>query len=46
MICIGVAVCGVAHVVMVCGAVPKVLQDGNGMTPFVISLLILAFGAG
>ncbi|RJE20444.1 peptide transporter [Aspergillus sclerotialis] len=46
MICIGVAVCGIAHVVMVGGAVPKVLQDGNGMAPFVINLLVLAFGAG
>ncbi|KZF20928.1 PTR2-domain-containing protein [Xylona heveae TC161] len=45
-ICIGVAVCGIAHIIMVFGALPSVLKAGHGMAPFVISLLILAFGAG
>ena len=43
---IGVLICGVAHVVMIGGAAPSVLQAGHGTAPFVISLLLLAFGAG
>jgi dipeptide/tripeptide permease len=45
-ICIGVAVCGVAHVFLVVGALPSVLQAGNGMALFIIGLLTLAMGAG
>ena len=45
-ICIGVAICGVAHIIMVLGAMPVVLKAGHGMAPFVVSLMILAFGAG
>lgn len=46
VICIGVLVCGIAHLVLVIGALPKILQAGHGMAPFVIGLLTLAFGAG
>jgi dipeptide/tripeptide permease len=46
VICIGVAVCGIAHVVLVVGALPSVLQASHGVAPFVVGKLILAFGAG
>jgi hypothetical protein len=46
VICIGVAVCGLAHVILVIGALPYVLQAGHGMVPFVVGILILACGAG
>ncbi|KAF8861613.1 PTR2-domain-containing protein [Acephala macrosclerotiorum] len=46
VICLGVLICGIGHVVLVVGAIPKVLQAGNGMAPFVIGLLTLAIGAG
>lgn len=45
-IVIGVAVCGVAHVIMIVGAIPSVLRAGNGIAPFLISFFILAFGTG
>lgn len=45
-VAIGVIICGVAHVVMIGGAAPSVLQKGSGAAPFIISLLLLAFGAG
>ena len=45
-ICIGVVICGVSHIIMVVGAIPSILQAGHGMAPFIVSLLILAFGAG
>lgn len=45
-ICIGVFICGVAHIIMIFSALPSVLQAGRGLAPFVISLIILAFGAG
>jgi dipeptide/tripeptide permease len=41
-----VLVCGVSHVIMIVGAIPSVLQAGNGMAPFMISLILLAIGAG
>jgi len=46
VICIGVLVAGLGHLVLVVGALPKVLQAGHGMAPFIIGLLTLAFGAG
>jgi dipeptide/tripeptide permease len=46
VICLGVAVCGIAHVVLVVGALPSVLQAGHGTAPFVIGIMILALGAG
>jgi dipeptide/tripeptide permease len=47
-ICIGVVVCGVAHIVQIIGAIPSVLQKGtaHAAPPFIIGLLLLAFGAG
>lgn len=44
-ILIGVVVCGVAHIIIICGAIPSVLQAGKGMPPFIISALLLAIGA-
>jgi hypothetical protein len=46
VICIGVLVCGIAHAVLVVGAIPSVLQAGHAVAPFVIGLIVLAFGAG
>lgn len=43
---IGVLICGIAHVIMIGGAAPSVLQAGKGMAPFLISFFMLAFGAG
>ncbi|CRG92670.1 Peptide transporter PTR2 [Talaromyces islandicus] len=47
-IVIGVLICGIAHIIQVVGAIPSVLQKGksNSAPPFVLGLLILAFGAG
>ena len=44
-ILIGVLICGISHIIMICGAIPSVLQAGNGMAPFIVSFLLLAFGA-
>lgn len=46
MILYGVLACGVAHVILIGGAAPSVLQAGNGIAPFMISLFMLAIGAG
>ncbi|EMC98976.1 hypothetical protein BAUCODRAFT_120266 [Baudoinia panamericana UAMH 10762] len=46
MILIGVLICGVAHIIMICGAIPSVLIAGHGIAPFMISLFLLAIGAG
>lgn len=45
-IVVGVIICFVAHVIMIFGALPSVLRAGRGLAPFIISLLILAVGAG
>ena len=42
----GVIIGGIAHVVMIGGAAPAVLRAGAGVAPFVISLVLLAIGAG
>ncbi|KAK9422923.1 putative POT family protein [Seiridium unicorne] len=42
----GVIIGGVAHVIMVGGAAPALLQAGKGVAPFLVSFFILAFGAG
>ena len=42
----GVLIGGVAHVIMIGGAAPAVLRAGQGVAPFVISLILLAIGAG
>lgn len=47
-IAIGVLICGVAHIILVIGAIPSVLQAGAGhaLPPFFIGFFALAFGAG
>jgi dipeptide/tripeptide permease len=45
-ILIGVLIGGVAHVIMVGGAAPALLQAGKGAAPFIFSLFLLAIGAG
>ncbi|KAB8273993.1 POT family-domain-containing protein [Aspergillus minisclerotigenes] len=47
-ICVGVLICGIAHLIQIFGALPSVLQKGTAHSapPFIISLLILALGAG
>jgi dipeptide/tripeptide permease len=45
-ILIGVLICGVSHIIMICGAIPSVLDSGHGMAPFMVSLILLAIGAG
>ncbi|KAJ5817115.1 hypothetical protein N7447_009348 [Penicillium robsamsonii] len=47
-IVVGVAICGVAHIIQIVGAIPSVLQQGkaHAAPPFVIGLLLLAVGAG
>lgn len=47
-ICVGVLICGIAHIIQVFGAIPSVLQRDttNSAPPFIIGLLLLAFGAG
>lgn len=46
LICWGVAVCGVAHVIMVSSGAPALLAKGTAIAPFMISVYILAIGAG
>lgn len=46
LICWGVGVCGVAHVIMVISAIPSVLATGNAIGPFALSLYSLSVGAG
>ncbi|KAI9742910.1 MAG: hypothetical protein M1818_003639 [Claussenomyces sp. TS43310] len=45
-IAIGVLICGVAHVILIIGVIPSILQAGNGLVPYLIAFFILAFGAG
>ncbi|KIW15825.1 hypothetical protein PV08_05875 [Exophiala spinifera] len=47
-IVIGVLLAGVAHLIQIFGALPSVLQQGksHAAPPFIIGLIILAFGAG
>ncbi|KAE8167644.1 hypothetical protein BDV40DRAFT_284575 [Aspergillus tamarii] len=47
-ICVGVLICGIAHLIQIFGAIPSVLQKGTAHSapPFIISLLVLALGAG
>lgn len=45
-IIIGIAICGVAHLLQVLGALPAVLQSGHGLGPFLSSAFLLAIGAG
>jgi dipeptide/tripeptide permease len=47
-ITIGVLLAGVAHIIQLFGAIPSVLQKGasHAAPPFILGLLILAFGTG
>jgi hypothetical protein len=45
-IMVGVLICGLAHIVQIVGAIPSVLQKGQGVAPFLLSLFLLAIGAG
>ncbi|KAL4913050.1 hypothetical protein BDW62DRAFT_220929 [Aspergillus aurantiobrunneus] len=45
MICYGVLVFGVAHVLMVASGAPTLLADGGAKAPYFISLYMLAVGA-
>ncbi|KAK7043587.1 hypothetical protein VNI00_008198 [Paramarasmius palmivorus] len=45
-ICIGTALGAIAHIVMVVAAIPSVIADGHAVAPFVISIILLAFGTG
>jgi dipeptide/tripeptide permease len=42
----GVVVCGFSHVLMVGSAAPALLQAGKSTVPFMLSVYILAIGAG
>jgi dipeptide/tripeptide permease len=44
-ICGGVAVFGVAHVILMAGAAKSLLENGNAKIPFFIGLYVLAIGA-
>ncbi|PNS14979.1 hypothetical protein CAC42_2208 [Sphaceloma murrayae] len=45
LICYGVAVFGIAHVLMVGSAAPSLLANGTAKAPYFISLYLLAVGA-
>lgn len=45
MICWGVAICGLAHIIMIISALPPVLLSGNAIGPFALSLYMLSIGA-
>ncbi|KAI1386667.1 uncharacterized protein F4822DRAFT_410883 [Hypoxylon trugodes] len=45
MICWGVAICGVAHIIMIISALPPVLISGKAIGPFALSLYMLSIGA-
>ncbi|KAE8447034.1 hypothetical protein EG329_011169 [Mollisiaceae sp. DMI_Dod_QoI] len=44
-ICIGVAICGIAHIIMIISAIPSIIQAGHAIGPFALSLYLLAVGA-
>lgn len=46
LICWGVLVFGVAHVLMVGATAPKLLESGQAKAPYFLSVYILAIGAG
>ncbi|KAH6888130.1 POT family-domain-containing protein [Thelonectria olida] len=45
-IMLGVIIGAVAHVIMIGGAAPSLLQAGHGLAPFIVSFFLLAIGAG
>ncbi|PSN60697.1 PTR2-domain-containing protein [Corynespora cassiicola Philippines] len=42
----GVIIGGVAHIILIGGAAPSILKAGHGVAPFLVSLIMLAVGAG
>lgn len=46
MVCYGVAIFGVAHVILIIAAIPKVIQSGKAFGPFALGVYSLAIGAG
>lgn len=46
LICYGVGVFGVAHALMIASGAPSLLQQGHSAAPYMISLYVLAIGAG
>ncbi|KAI1802333.1 PTR2-domain-containing protein [Daldinia bambusicola] len=42
----GVAIGGIAHVIMIGGAAPALLQAGKGVAPFFVSFFLLSIGSG
>jgi dipeptide/tripeptide permease len=46
IICWGVAICGISHVLMVSAGAPTLLQSHKAVVPFMLSVYILAIGAG
>jgi dipeptide/tripeptide permease len=46
VICWGIGVCGIAHVLMVASAAKPLLVAGHSQAPYFISLYMLAIGAG
>jgi len=46
-LCVGTAIGGIAHIILVIPAIPAVIKNANGaLGAFTISIIILAFGAG
>ncbi|KAH9908427.1 hypothetical protein F4778DRAFT_347127 [Xylariomycetidae sp. FL2044] len=45
MICWGVGICGLAHIIMIISSLPPVLASGNAIGPFALSLYMLSIGA-
>jgi dipeptide/tripeptide permease len=45
LICWGVAVCGIAHIIMVGAGAPSLLQHQKSAAPFFVSVYMLALGA-
>ncbi|PQE26084.1 oligopeptide transporter protein [Rutstroemia sp. NJR-2017a BBW] len=45
LICGGVAVCGLAHILMVISGIPSLLANGGAKAPFFLSVYILSIGA-
>jgi len=46
LICWGVAICGIAHALMIASGAPTLLANGSAVAPYLISLYVLAVGAG
>ena len=46
LICYGVGIFGIAHILMVAAGAPSLLANGNAKVPFFISVYILSVGAG